>query len=167
MFTIHSASSPRAASIGRALGRIPSGLFILTAGQRPDAHAMLVSWVQQVGFEPPAISMALAKDRPMLGALRGLGTFALSVLGRSQSALFKRYARPIAGGADPFEGVAVRTSPGGQIVFSDAVAWLECKVLRICDFDGDHDVLIAEVIAGELGTDEPAFTHLRGNGLHY
>lgn len=167
MFTVHPASGPEGASIGRALGRVPSGLFVLAVSQKPDAHATLVSWVQQVGFEPPAISIALAKDRPMLATVRRLGIFALSVLGKSQSSLFKRYARPIPSGADPFEGLAVRSTPAAQIVLAEAVAWLECRVVQICELSGDHDLVIAQVSAAELGNDEPAFTHLRGNGLHY
>lgn len=167
MFTIHPAAGSGGAAIGRALGRIPSGLFVLSAGEKPEAYAMLVSWVQQVGFEPPAVSIALAKDRPMLATVERLGICALSVLGKSQSALIKRYARPISSGVDPFDGVAVHSTPGGQTVLAEAIAWLECRVLQICHPGGDHDLLIARISAAELGNDEPAFTHLRGNGLHY
>jgi len=166
MFTIHSLAEPGGTAIGRALGRVPSGLFVLAAGQKPDAKAMLVSWVQQVGFQPPAVCVALAKDRPMLTTVQRVGGFALSVLGRSQSALFKRFARPTPG-ADPFEGIEIRSTPAGQTVLADAVAWLECRVLQVSDFSGDHDLVIARITAGEIGNEEPAFTHLRGNGLHY
>jgi flavin reductase (DIM6/NTAB) family NADH-FMN oxidoreductase RutF len=167
MFMIHSASSPQGVAIGRALGRVPSGLFVLSVGRRPKVQAMLVSWVQQVGFEPPALTIALAKDRPMLEVVKRDGVFALSVLGKSQSAVFKRYARPFPAEADPFDGVDVRETPAGQVVLADAVAWLECAVLQVCDFDGDHALFIARVTAGALAGEEPSFTHLRGNGLHY
>ena len=36
----------------RELGRLPSGLYVLTAGRGAAATGMLASWVQQVGFEP-------------------------------------------------------------------------------------------------------------------
>ncbi|MBC8108463.1 MAG: hypothetical protein H7Z14_17895, partial [Anaerolineae bacterium] len=41
--------------IGKALGRIPSGVFVLTAAHAGERMAMLASWVQQAAFEPPAI----------------------------------------------------------------------------------------------------------------
>ena len=47
----------------QALGRIPSGLFILSAGTGDQATATLVSFVQQVGFEPPVVVVALRKGR--------------------------------------------------------------------------------------------------------
>jgi 3-hydroxy-9,10-secoandrosta-1,3,5(10)-triene-9,17-dione monooxygenase reductase component len=167
MFTTHSASTPQGVAIGRALGRVPSGLFVLSVGRRPTVQATLVSWVQQVGFEPPAVSVALAKGRPMVDNVQRDGVFALSVLGKSQSPLFKRYARAATPGADPFEGIDVRETPGGQLILSEAVGWLECSVLNACDFNGDHILLIAKVIAGEIRNDQPAFVHHRGNGLHY
>ena len=103
----------------------------------------------------------------MLGTVQSLGIFTLSVLGKSQSALIKRDARPIPSGTDPFDGIAVRATPAGQTVLAEAVAWLECRVVQVYDFGGDHDLLVAEISAAELGNDEPAFTHLRGNGFHY
>ena len=58
-------------------------------------------------------------------------------------------------------------SPGGQIVLCDSLAWLECRLIEVCDFGGDHDVLVAAVVAGQLTNDGPSFTHTRGNGFHY
>jgi hypothetical protein len=47
----------------RALGRIPSGLFILTARFEDQSTGMLASWVQQVSFDPPLVSVAVKKGR--------------------------------------------------------------------------------------------------------
>ena len=42
---------------------------------------MMASWVQQVAFQPPSISVAIAKERPAYSALNGPGRrFALSVV---------------------------------------------------------------------------------------
>ena len=53
-------------TVGKALGRIPSGVFVLTAVHENRRDAMLASWVQQVGFDPPAVSIAVAKGRPIV-----------------------------------------------------------------------------------------------------
>jgi 3-hydroxy-9,10-secoandrosta-1,3,5(10)-triene-9,17-dione monooxygenase reductase component len=155
-------------TIGKALGRVPSGVFILTTQHEAQPLAMMASWVQQASFVPPAVSVAVAKDRPLAGALRGTGaTFALSVLGDGDMPLMKKYARGIPPGADPFDGVKTRTTPGGSIVLADALAYLECRVKSVCDFGGDHDIYLAEVTAGELLKDGHSFMHVRGNGFHY
>ena len=91
-----------------------------------------MSWVQQVAFEPPAISVALAKDRPAAGLIRRSEWFALSVLGESDTALVKRFAR--GGDRAAFEGLKIMEGQRGLPILTDALAYLECKLLRTCDF---------------------------------
>jgi 3-hydroxy-9,10-secoandrosta-1,3,5(10)-triene-9,17-dione monooxygenase reductase component len=153
-------------SIGKALGRVPSGVFILTAGQGEHETAMLASWVQQAGFDPPAVSIAVAKGRPVMDLLRSTPSFALSILGKDTT-LMRKYARGIKPGESPFEGVAIQRSPNGSTYLSDAVAYLDCRLLHACDFGGDHEIIVAQVTGGRLLRDAPCFTHTRGNGFHY
>ena len=42
--------------LAAALGRVPSGLYILTARHGDAETGMLVSWVQQCSFAPPLVS---------------------------------------------------------------------------------------------------------------
>src|SRR5690606_39471251 len=88
----------------RALARIPSGLFVLCAGREPPGLAMLVSFVQQVGFQPPAISVAPNKQRDRaLALLRAERPFCLAVIGDGDRPRLARYARG-AGHSDPVGG---------------------------------------------------------------
>jgi hypothetical protein len=45
MASTNEPSNSHNAGIGRALGRVPSGLFILSVGTKPAVQAVLVSWV--------------------------------------------------------------------------------------------------------------------------
>jgi flavin reductase (DIM6/NTAB) family NADH-FMN oxidoreductase RutF len=152
---------------GKAIGRIPSGVFILTAKNGHDATAMMASWVQQCAFDPPAISVALAKDRPIVRLIKMSQRFALSVVGEDDTSLMKRYARGVKPGEDAFAGVETFATPAGIPAMKSAIAWLECRVLTTCDFGGDHELLIAEVTAGQILRGGASFTHQRGSGFHY
>src|SRR5437870_1014997 len=112
-------------TIGKALGRIPSGLFILTASHEGRSSAMLASWVQQCAFEPPAISVALAKDRPIYELVRESKAFAVSIVPEGDTTLMKKYARGVPAGQDPFAGVRIQSAPSGGVVLADALAWLD------------------------------------------
>ena len=47
-------------TVGKALGRVPSGVFVLTASDTDHRrYAMLASWVQQAAFDPPAVCLAI------------------------------------------------------------------------------------------------------------
>lgn len=155
------------ATVGKALGRIPSGVFILTVSHGGKHETMLASWVQQVGFDPPAISIAVGKGRPIGELARAGKVMGLSIVPEGDTSLMKKYARGIKPGEDPFSGVETTTTPGGAIVMQAAVAWLECSLVQTCDFGGDHELLIARVDHGALLHDGKSFTHLRGSGFHY
>ena len=156
-------------TIGRALGRMPSGVFILTT-TTPERKplAMMASWVQQASFSPPSVSVAIAKERPIHAFLARPGyVFGLSVVPAGDTSLMKKYARGIPDGADPFEGVQIARTASGTIYLADALAHLECRVTRTLDFGGDHDLFVAEVVSGQVLKDGASFTHLRGSGFHY
>ena len=154
-------------TIGRALGRVPSGVFILTARHDGQVIAMMASWVQQAAFAPPSLCVAIAKDRPVSEFIRRSKHLALSVLGEHDSAFMKKFARPHPPGVDPFEGVNTLQTPAGLSVLADAVAWLEGRLVDVYDFGGDHDLFVAAVTGGAVLKPGASFMHLRGNGFHY
>jgi flavin reductase (DIM6/NTAB) family NADH-FMN oxidoreductase RutF len=158
---------PQTQPLAKALGRIPSGVFVLTATLADQSTATLVSWVQQTSFSPPALAFALAKDRPVRKFIENGARFALSILGKSDHALMKKYARGIPEDQDPFTDVATARTAAGAIYLADSAAWLECQLLQTVDFNADHDLFIAQIIDGALLKDDPPFTHVRGNGFHY
>ena len=80
-------------TVGKALGRIPSGVFVLTVSHGDQRDAMLASWVMQAGFEPPAVSISVAKGRPIVDLIKAGKLLGLSVLPEGDTKLMKRYAR--------------------------------------------------------------------------
>jgi flavin reductase (DIM6/NTAB) family NADH-FMN oxidoreductase RutF len=154
-------------TVGKALGRIPSGVFVLTAAHAGKQDAMLASWVQQASFQPPTVSIAVGKGRGIVELIKAGKVLGLSVVPEGDTALMKRYARGIKEGEDPFAGAQIMTTPGGAIVMKQALAWLECSLISSCDFGADHELLIAEVTNGAVLHPGASFTHLRGSGFHY
>src|SRR5215216_3764041 len=136
-------------TIGRAMGRVPSGVFILTAGSAAEKTAMMASWVQQAGFEPAAVSVAIAKERPIGDLIRREKRFVLNVIGEKDHHIMRKYARGVEPGADPFEGVAIIMSEMGGIVLAECLAYLDCKLISVCDFGGDHELFIGQVLGGK------------------
>ena len=154
-------------TVGKALGRIPSGVFVLGARHDGRTAGMLASWAQQASFDPPAVCLAVAKDRPIREMILSSRRLALSVLGEGDADLMRRFARPRPLADDGFEGVETLTAPSGLPVLARALAWLDCELLDTLDFGGDHDLLVARAVAGEVLRPGHSFTHVRGNGFHY
>src|SRR5687768_2187083 len=120
--------------LGKAIGKIPSGVYVLTARAADGTQtAMLASWVQQASFSPLTVSVAMAKDRPAYEVVRRAGAFALSVLGQGNTPYMKKYARGVEPGTDPFEGVRVDATPGGHPYLAESLAWLECRLVKVLE----------------------------------
>ncbi|MGH7179649.1 MAG: flavin reductase family protein [Tepidisphaeraceae bacterium] len=151
--------------IAKALGKIPSGVFILTARHGARSGAMLASWVQQASFDPPCVSVALAKGRAIAQLIVDSRRLVLSVISDSDKSLMRHYARDVDEN-DPFAGVATVPTPNG-VALAGAAAWMECELKHVAEFGADHDLFVAEVVAAEMLRDEKAFSHQRGSGFHY
>ena len=102
--------------LARALGRVPSGIFVLTCRDDERDYAMLASWVQQASFEPPSVSVAIASGRPIGQLLADSRPFVLNVLGEEQQNLMRQFVRPAAEGQDPFDGCPIERTAGGVSV---------------------------------------------------
>lgn len=152
--------------IGRALGRIANGVFVVTTEKDGERHGMLASWVSQAAFEPPAVTVAFNKSRPMLEGLRGQA-IAINVLSAKNNDIFKAFARPNkAVHDDRFEGLELAPNDGPP-VFANAVAILNCTVTELMDA-GDHVIALAQVRSARMiNADAEPMVHLRKNGFQY
>ena len=154
--------------IGKALGRIPSGCAILTARTATSRTGMLASWVQQAGFDPPTLSVAVKKDRPIEMLIDAAGALVLNLLGENPGPMFKHFGKGFAPEEDAFAGLDTRDVEGG-VVIADQIAWLSAKVVGKHPA-GDHWLYIAEVTNAEVDEApdlKSPYVHLRKNGLTY
>jgi flavin reductase (DIM6/NTAB) family NADH-FMN oxidoreductase RutF len=152
--------------LAAALGRIPSGIFVLTVTHGGAETGMLASWVQQCSFKPPRLTVAIAPARDV-GKLLAPGVgFTLNVLESSQTDMVAHFGKGFAAGEDAFRGLTVQRHPGRAPVLTEALAYLECSVVGRAPA-GDHDLFIADITAGRLLDDGQPMVHIRKNGLHY
>jgi flavin reductase (DIM6/NTAB) family NADH-FMN oxidoreductase RutF len=154
-------------SIAAALGRIPSGLFVVTARRDGQETAFLASWIMQAGFRPPSLSVAVGRDRPALAFLREAGSrFAVSVIGEGERGMLGPFTRGVAPGPDALANLGLESGPAGQAVLKGCLAWLECRSTGGLE-TGDHVVVTAEITAaGGRLAGEPT-VHVRRSGLDY
>ncbi len=153
--------------IARALGRIPAGLFVLTARTEDRRTGIIASWVQQVCFEPPMVCVSVAKGRPIMPLISESRQFALCQLPQGERVLTRKFSLTIDQGEDPFLGFdLLENTVLNAPVLAMAMAYLECEVACHMDVDGDHDLFVGVVRGGRYLGGEPV-VHLREDGLKY
>lgn len=148
------------------LGRVASGIYILTIGTEDRATGMLASWVVQAGFEPPMVSVAVKKGRYVEEWLAAGEPFALNVVAEKQFEFLKHFGSGFDIGEPAFDGVTTATDPRGVTILTDCLGHLQCEPASHVE-SGDHRIYLAKVVGGSLHADQPPMTHIRKTGSHY
>ncbi|HEV3439075.1 MAG TPA: flavin reductase family protein [Gemmata sp.] len=152
--------------LAAALGRIPSGLFILTARHGGHETGMLASWVQQCSFDPPQLTAALRKGRDVLAWLAEGAAFTVNVIPEGGKALVAHFGKGFELDQPAFEGLEVRRDDGTPPVLLTAHAYIVCRVTKQLEI-GDHVLVVGQVIAGGVLHPGHPTVHVRKNGLKY
>lgn len=152
--------------LAAALGRIPSGLFVITLRRGAAETGMLASWVQQCAFVPPHISLAIRRDRPVTAWLTEGAVLRLNILDDTQTDMIGHFGRGFALDEPAFAGLEVDRPEGGAPVLTEALAYLDCRITARHPV-GEHDLILAEVTAGRMLNDGQPMVHVRKSGTHY
>ena len=159
--------------LDKALGRLSGGLYVVTArqgeGESLRSGAMVASWVSQASFDPPGLTVAVARDRAIEALLQVGDRFVLNVLREdNHQPLLRHFLRRFPPGADRFEGVATLEGvASGGPVLGDALAYLGCRVAQRLE-GPDHWIIYAVVEEGNVAdTTAATAVHHRKVGNHY
>jgi flavorubredoxin/flavin reductase (DIM6/NTAB) family NADH-FMN oxidoreductase RutF len=164
---VRSPSQP-ATTVEQAVGRIVGSLCVLTAKEGDRASAMLASWVAQASFNPPGLTIAVAKERAVETLTHTGNKFVLNILKEGNHlGLMKHFLKPFGPGQDRFADVAVQEAENGSPILTDALAYLECSVQNRME-SGDHWLVYATVENGKLlDNDGVTAVHHRKSATYY
>eukprot|EP00210_Caulerpa_lentillifera_P001943 g1865.t1 len=136
--------------ISKALAKISSGLYVVTAARGNAKSAMIASWVSQASFKPLGFTIAVAKDRAIESLLQVGDEFVLNCLGETNYAkTMKHFLQRFGPGQDRFEGIEWFSADNGSPVLVSAIAYLECKVASRMETP-DHWITYCTVKDGKV-----------------
>ncbi len=159
--------------LDKALGRITGGLYVVTASQKKEhskrSSAMIASWVSQASFNPPGLTVAVAKDRAIEALMQVGDQFVINVLNENNyQPLLRHFLKRFPPGADRFSGINIleNVAKGGPVL-ADALAFLDCRVEKRLE-GPDHWIIYAIVEQGNVANAEAnTAVHFRKVGNHY
>ena len=146
-------------SFRAVLGRFASGVTVVTArdGGGRDA-GMTVSAFCSLSLDPPLVLVCIARDASLHPLLAEGTPVAVNILAAGQEALSRRFSGP-----DPnrFEGVGFARGRTGVALLDDALAHLECRIVRLHD-GGDHSIVVGQVETASVHPDRPLLYYRGG-----
>lgn len=156
--------------IAPVLGRIPSGVYILVAGDGKERRTgLLTSWVQQASFDPPQVTIAVNKSRYLIDWLKEGSPVTLNQVAKGDKTLFRQFSKGFDPDADAFQGMDVVPANNGLVALSSALATMEGTVCGQMDA-GDHRILLVTITDAAVHQDlsqTEGFVHVRKNGFGY
>lgn len=156
--------------IGPVLGQVPSGVFILVAGDGAVRKTgLLASWIQQASFEPPQVTVAVNKSRYLNEWLAADSPITLNQVAKGDNKLFKHFGKGFEPDENAFDGVEASPGENGLPLLTNAMASMEGRVVSQMDA-GDHVIYLVDITAAKLhggSTDAAPFVHIRKNGFSY
>lgn len=151
--------------IATALGRIPSGLAILTAAHDGRSTGMLASWIQQASFDPLMVSVCVKRDRPIETLIDGSGRFVLNIVGADDKGALKHFGKGFGPDENAFEGQAAAEHESG-VILESAIAHVMCTVSAKVAA-GDHHLYLGEAQDGAAVAEAQPFVHVRKSAVCY
>lgn len=125
-----------------------SGVTVVTTQLGRRRSGMTVSAFTSLSLEPPRVLILLQKESVTCRLIRKSRIFAVSILGEGQEAISRQFAglTALPEGADRFNGVECVSHFTGAPVLVEALAWMDCRVLRVIDA-GTHYMISGQVLA--------------------
>jgi 3-hydroxy-9,10-secoandrosta-1,3,5(10)-triene-9,17-dione monooxygenase reductase component len=152
-------TTPDEANFRKTLGRLPTGVVIVTGGDPEQPSGLVVGSFMSVSLEPPLVCVCPAKTSTSWPAIEESGIFCANVLHSDQEALARTFSKS---GIDKFVDVNWAPAPAtGAPLLEGVSAWIDCKVDRVIEA-GDHWLVLGEVLALSVHPDNGALAFLGG-----
>src|SRR5260370_12405109 len=145
-----------AGAFRQVIGRVMSGVVVITATHQGERRGMTVSAVASLSLDPPMIVTCLNAASSTQEVVRRAGAFAVNILAEDQEHLAGLFARP---GADPFRDLPYESGITGAPILAGALAVLECRIAQEVR-GGSHRVLLPDLVRASPGG-RPALSYFR------
>jgi len=153
----------------RAVGHIPSGLYIVVVEDRDSGviDGFLGSWIQQISFIPPLVTMGMKPGRPAYDLISKGVPFSINIVGEHDKSFLKHFWKGYDPAENPFKELGLQRFESGTVFLNQAKSALECQLVSSSK-PGDHDLVVAEVLASFIISEEAkSMVHLRKTGASY
>jgi flavin reductase (DIM6/NTAB) family NADH-FMN oxidoreductase RutF len=130
-----------------ALRMLPYGFYSITSRNEDEVNIMVANWFTQVSFEPRLVALGLQKTSYSHGLISKGRVFAVNMFNEEDEEHIIPFCKGRAKNPDKVTDATYTLSPVVHCpIVEGAAAYLECQVRDIVDINGDHDIVVAEVV---------------------
>ena len=136
----------------RVMGRLATGVTIVTTRAGDDVHGTTMSAVCSVSLQPQLVLVCVDHESDIHALIRESGVFAINVLHEGQADLaieLSHKGTPEQQAAHRLENLPHRNGETGAPLLEDSLAHVECRVENTVEA-GDHTIYVGAVVAADM-----------------
>ena len=137
--------------IKAVLHRMPYAFYSITSRAGDDVNIMVSNWLSQSSFEPRLVTWALQKTSYTHGLVEQGRVFAVNIFNAEDQEVIKKFTKSRKKDPEKVSRASFESGPEtGCPILIDAAAYFECRVVQIIDIGGDHDLVVGEIVGGNV-----------------
>lgn len=137
-------------ALAGVLKRIPTGLYVMMAAHEHRMHGVVIKYVQRVSVEPPLVLIALPKGQTIVPLIHDARSFAICQIAADDRFMQRKFGTDDGANEESLHGIDILRRTTGSPILARCQAFLDCDLVRHADIDGDHDIYVGLVRAGDL-----------------
>jgi flavin reductase (DIM6/NTAB) family NADH-FMN oxidoreductase RutF len=131
--------------IATLIRTLSTGIYGVGVSHAGVQRIFTASWLMPVSFDPVLIALSVNPENRSYGLMIQSGRFSVNVIDELHADLTERMAAP----GNRLETIAWKPGIGDCPLLDDALAQLQCRIVSQHPA-GDHHLMIAEVIGGQI-----------------
>ncbi len=143
-----------------ACWKISYGLYLISSIDGEKANGQICNTFFQITSDPPRFAAGVNRKNLTHEYIEKSWSFAVSILGRNDQRIVRRFGYRSGRDFDKFNNVPVIRGRTGCPVYKDAIGYIECVVSKDRKLNaGTHDILVGDVVGGQVFRDEEPLTY--------
>jgi flavin reductase (DIM6/NTAB) family NADH-FMN oxidoreductase RutF len=138
-------AGPTVETINKVTWQIPNALCLVGSRSGDEWNGMTQSWVSQVSMDPVLVAISVDATAVTNRLIRDGGSFSVNLWDQANTRVFVKFSKPAVREGNALNGRPVRLGVTGAPIFEEAVAYIDCRVVRTIEL-GSHDLFIGEIV---------------------
>jgi flavin reductase (DIM6/NTAB) family NADH-FMN oxidoreductase RutF len=130
--------------VNTVLWSIPNVLCLIGSSAGEEQNGMTASWVTQVSMAPVLVGVSVDAASVTHRLITAGGVFSVNLWSRDDTRVFVKFSKRAEQGDGTLNGRPVRRGLTGAPIFTEAIAYLDCRVHTTVAL-GSHSLFIGEV----------------------
>ena len=143
----------------KVLRAFSNGMYVITSCSNERVGAATVTWLSQVSFKPALIMAAIRPESNVFACLSESRVAAIHVLDYRQQGIARKFLSTTISSDGMINGEPFMPGKTSAPILQNSAAHVECSVQHVFDIQGDHAIVILEVVEAKYSQEvQPLLT---------